>query len=58
MPCPIIDHPGGLWETIQKYGARATHEGAEKMFTTLAAEGITCLITVVVVRQIAVVFAQ
>ena len=36
LPCPIIDHPDTLWDLIQEHGARPTHEGAEKMFTTLA----------------------
>ncbi|MFH1647474.1 MAG: radical SAM protein [Chloroflexota bacterium] len=36
LPCPIIDHPDTLWNLIQEHGARPTHEGAEKMFTTLA----------------------
>lgn len=35
-PCPMIDHPGEMWKIIQKNGARVTHEGADKMFTTLA----------------------
>jgi MoaA/NifB/PqqE/SkfB family radical SAM enzyme len=35
-PCPIIDHHQKAWEIIQKHGARPTHEGAEKMYTTLA----------------------
>jgi MoaA/NifB/PqqE/SkfB family radical SAM enzyme len=35
-PCPILDHHQAVWEIIQKHGARPTHEGAEKMFTTLA----------------------
>ncbi|MCL0087228.1 radical SAM protein [Dehalococcoidia bacterium] len=37
-PCPIIDHPQTMWSIIQQHGARPTHEGAEKMFTTFAAE--------------------
>ncbi len=37
-PCPMIDHPGIMWEIIQNNGARATHRGAEKMFTTFAAD--------------------
>jgi MoaA/NifB/PqqE/SkfB family radical SAM enzyme len=36
LPCPIIDHPDTLWNLIQEHGARPTHEGAEKMFTSLA----------------------
>ncbi len=36
LPCPMIDHPETLWKLIQEYGARPTHEGAEKMFTDLA----------------------
>jgi len=35
-PCPILDHHQAVWDIIQKYGARPTHEGAETMFTTLA----------------------
>lgn len=37
-PCPILDHHQAAWDLIQKHGARATHEGAETMFTTLAPE--------------------
>lgn len=33
-PCPMIDHPGEMWQVIQQHGAQPTHEGAEKMFTT------------------------
>ncbi|OGO41435.1 MAG: hypothetical protein A2137_04235 [Chloroflexi bacterium RBG_16_58_8] len=36
LPCPIIDHPDTLWKLIREHGARPTHEGADKMFTTLA----------------------
>jgi MoaA/NifB/PqqE/SkfB family radical SAM enzyme len=36
LPCPMIDHPSTLWSLINEHGARPTHEGAEKMFTTLA----------------------
>ena len=35
-PCPMIDHPAEMWKIIQKHKARATHEGAEQMFTTFA----------------------
>ncbi len=35
-PCPIIDHHEKAWEIIQKHGAKPTHEGAEKMYTTLS----------------------
>ncbi len=35
-PCPILDHHQAVWDLIQKYGAKPTHEGAETMFTTLA----------------------
>lgn len=38
LPCPMIDHPDTLWNLIQQYGARPTHEGAEQMFTTLASD--------------------
>ena len=31
----MIDHPDTLWNLIQEHGAKPTHEGAEKMFTTL-----------------------
>lgn len=37
-PCPMIDHPKEMWRLIQKHGAQATHEGAEKMFTTFASD--------------------
>lgn len=37
-PCPIIDHPEALWSIIETHGAKATHAGAEKMFTTFAPE--------------------
>jgi MoaA/NifB/PqqE/SkfB family radical SAM enzyme len=33
-PCPMIDHPGQMWQLIQQNAARPTHDGAEKMFTT------------------------
>jgi len=36
LPCPMIDHPETLWKLINEFGARPTHEGAEKMFTDLA----------------------
>ncbi len=32
-PCPMIDHPHKMWNIIQENNARATHPGAEKMFT-------------------------
>jgi hypothetical protein len=35
-PCPMIDHPQAMWSIIRRHGARPTHPGAEKMFTTLA----------------------
>ena len=35
-PCPMIDHHQVMWNIIQQNGARSTHPGAEKMFTTLA----------------------
>ena len=37
-PCPMIDHPHEMWSIIQQQGARPTHNGAEKMFTTFAPE--------------------
>ena len=37
-PCPIIDHPQTMWKIIQQHGAKPTHGGAEKMFTTFAPE--------------------
>jgi len=37
-PCPMIDHPQAMWTIIQQHGARPTHKGAEKMFTTFASE--------------------
>ena len=37
-PCPMIDHPQVMWSIIQQHGARPTHPGAEKMFTTLASD--------------------
>jgi MoaA/NifB/PqqE/SkfB family radical SAM enzyme len=37
-PCPMIDHPDTMWSIIQQHGAKATHQGAEKMFTSLAPE--------------------
>lgn len=38
LPCPMIDHPGKMWSIIQETGARATHEGAERIFTDLAGD--------------------
>ena len=35
-PCPMIDHPQEMWSIIQRHCARATHPGAEQMFTTFA----------------------
>jgi MoaA/NifB/PqqE/SkfB family radical SAM enzyme len=35
-PCPMIDHPHVMWRIIQEQGAKPTHDGAEKIFTTLA----------------------
>jgi len=37
-PCPMIDHPQTMWGIIQQHGAKPTHHGAEKMFTTFAPE--------------------
>lgn len=37
-PCPMIDHPQVMWHIIQQQGAKPTHPGAEKMFTSLASE--------------------
>jgi len=37
-PCPILDHHQAMWSIIQECGAKPTHEGADKMFTTLAPE--------------------
>ena len=37
-PCPMIDHHEAMWSIIQQHGAKPTHEGAEKMFTTLSPE--------------------
>jgi hypothetical protein len=37
-PCPIIDHPQVMWSIIQQHGAKATHRGAEKTFTTFMPE--------------------
>jgi len=37
-PCPMIDHPHEMWRIIQQNGARPTHRGAEKMFTTFSEE--------------------
>jgi len=37
-PCPMIDHPQTMWRIINQAGARPTHEGAEKMFTTFAGD--------------------
>ncbi|MFH0914645.1 MAG: radical SAM protein [Chloroflexota bacterium] len=34
-PCPMIDHPGVMWQMIKQHGARPTHDGAEKIFTVL-----------------------
>ncbi|MEJ2739028.1 MAG: hypothetical protein P8105_04240, partial [Dehalococcoidia bacterium] len=31
-------HPQEMWRIIQQQGARPTHQGAEKMFTTFAPE--------------------
>ena len=38
LPCPMLDHHQAMWSIIQQYGARPTHPGAEKMFTTLASD--------------------
>jgi MoaA/NifB/PqqE/SkfB family radical SAM enzyme len=35
-PCPMIDHHQQMWSIIQQCGAKPTHVGAEKMFTTFA----------------------
>jgi MoaA/NifB/PqqE/SkfB family radical SAM enzyme len=37
-PCPMLDHHQAMWSIVQQNGARSTHPGAEKMFTTLAAD--------------------
>lgn len=37
-PCPMIDHHRALWNIMQEHGAKPTHEGAEKMFTTFDRE--------------------
>ncbi len=37
-PCPMIDHPRVMWQILQQYGAKPTHEGAEKLFTTFDRE--------------------
>lgn len=34
-PCPIIDHPQVVRGAVEKYGAYATHEGAESLITDL-----------------------
>ncbi len=34
----MIDHHGAMWDLIQHHGAKPTHEGAERTFTTLAPE--------------------
>jgi len=34
----MIDHHEAMWSMIQQHGAKPTHEGAEKMFTTFAPE--------------------
>ena len=33
-PCPMLDHHEAMWSLIKQHGARPTHEGADKMFTT------------------------
>jgi MoaA/NifB/PqqE/SkfB family radical SAM enzyme len=38
LPCPMLDHHQAIWSIIQQHGARPTHEGADKMFTTFKAE--------------------
>ncbi len=38
MPCPLIDHPDAMWSLIQQHGAKPTHPGAEKMFTTFSSD--------------------
>jgi len=30
-PCPMIDHPGAMQKLVQKYGAKPTHFGADKI---------------------------
>lgn len=37
-PCAIIDHPEVLRDSVFKHGAHPTHEGADSIVTTLAAE--------------------
>ena len=37
-PCPMIDHASTMWGIIQQHGARPTHPGADKMFTTFASD--------------------
>jgi len=37
-PCPMLDHHQAMWSIIQQHGAKPTHEGADKMFTTFAPE--------------------
>ncbi|MCL6106745.1 MAG: radical SAM protein [Actinobacteria bacterium] len=34
-PCPIIDHPDILRNSVKNYGAHATHDGAETVLTDL-----------------------
>jgi MoaA/NifB/PqqE/SkfB family radical SAM enzyme len=38
LPCPMIDHHQTMWDIIRQHQAKATHRGAEKMFTTFAPE--------------------
>lgn len=38
LPCPMLDHNEAMWSLIQQHGAKPTHEGADKMFTTFAPE--------------------
>lgn len=34
-PCPLIDHPSVMRRTVERHGARPTHEGAESLVTSL-----------------------
>jgi len=37
-PCPLIDHPGAMAGLAKKFGARPTHDGADRILTDFVPE--------------------
>ncbi len=37
-PCPIIDHPGAMAGLVKKFGARPTHDGADRILNEFIPE--------------------